>query len=247
MLHTPVAATFEIKSAELSMVAFVPKTAVLEDLGRDLTRQFSETPDFFDNDPVLIDVSVLNDGAEPPAVDFAGLVQLLKPFRLRAVAFRGAREDQRPAAQLAGLVDGSDVRLREGPAAAPAPVPETPAPAPAELGALVIDKPLRSGQQVYARGRDLVMLAMVNPGAEVIADGSIHVYAALRGKAIAGARGLVSARIFAQAMEPELVSIAGVYRTRENPLPAEVLGKPACVLLQSGQQGDRLLIQPLKT
>jgi septum site-determining protein MinC len=111
---------------------------------------------------------------------------------------------------------------------------------------MVIDKPLRSGQQVYAKGRDLVVMAVVNPGAEVIADGSIHIYGSLRGKAIAGARGNAKAMIFAQSMEPELISIAGVYRTSENPLPAEVSGLPAQVCLQSGPDGDKLLISPLK-
>jgi septum site-determining protein MinC len=109
-----------------------------------------------------------------------------------------------------------------------------------------IDKPLRSGQQVYAKGRDLIVMGMVNAGAEVIADGHIHVYGTLRGKAIAGARGNVDAQIFAQVMEPELISIAGVYRTSENPLSPEVLGKAAQVCLQSGPEGDKLLITPLK-
>jgi septum site-determining protein MinC len=111
---------------------------------------------------------------------------------------------------------------------------------------LVIDKPLRSGQQAYARGRDLVMLAMVNPGAEVIADGHIHVYAPLRGRAIAGARGNADARIFALSMEPELVSIAGLYRTGEAPLAAAVWGKPTQVRLATDSEGNRLLFEPLK-
>jgi septum site-determining protein MinC len=113
------------------------------------------------------------------------------------------------------------------------------------LPALVVDKPLRSGQQVYARGRDLVVMAMVNPGAEVIADGHIHVYAPLRGKAIAGARGFADARIFAQSMEAQLISIAGVYRTSETPLPDNVLAQPAQVRLQSGPDGDKLILEPL--
>ena len=128
----------------------------------------------------------------------------------------------------------------QAPATPPAPV----APPPA-VGALVIDKPLRSGQQVYARGRDLVVMAMVNPGAEVIADGHIHIYAPLRGKAIAGARGNTEARIFAMSMDPELISIAGIYRTSDNPLPAQVLGKPAQVRLMPGPEGDKLVIDPL--
>jgi septum site-determining protein MinC len=118
--------------------------------------------------------------------------------------------------------------------------------APAATAALVIDKPLRSGQQVYARGRDLVMLAMVNAGAEVIADGHIHVYAPLRGRAIAGARGNADARIFALSMEPELISIAGLYRTGETPLLAAVWGKPTQVRLVSDGEGNRLVFDPLK-
>jgi septum site-determining protein MinC len=111
---------------------------------------------------------------------------------------------------------------------------------------MVIDKPIRSGQKIYARGADLVVLAMVNQGAEVVADGNIHVYAPLRGKAMAGARGNVSARIFSLCLEPELISIAGVYRTSENPLPADIAGKPAQVRLSSEDGQDKLLIEPLK-
>jgi len=89
------------------------------------------------------------------------------------------------------------------------------------------------------------VMAMVNPGAEVIADGHIHVYAPLRGKAIAGARGNAEARIFAMSMDPELISIAGIYRTSDNPLPAEVLGKPGQVRLVPGPEGDKLVIESL--
>ena len=112
--------------------------------------------------------------------------------------------------------------------------------------AMVVDKPLRSGQHVYARGRDLIVLAMVNPGAEVMADGHIHVYAPLRGKAIAGARGNAEARILTLCLEPELVSIAGVYRTSETPFPPEVAGKPAQVRLSSDGQ-EKLIFEALKS
>ena len=87
-------------------------------------------------------------------------------------------------------------------------------------------------------------MAMVNPGAEVIADGSIHVYAPLRGKAIAGARGNTEARILTLCLEPELISIAGVYRTSDAALPPEVLGKPTQVRLEGGVEG-RLVMEPL--
>jgi septum site-determining protein MinC len=118
---------------------------------------------------------------------------------------------------------------------------EVPVPTP-PVATLVIEKPLRAGQQVYARGGDVVVLGVVNFGAEVIADGSIHVYAPLRGRAIAGARGNAAARIYAACMEPQLVAIAGTYRTAEVALPDNVRGKPAQVRLD----GERLVIEPLE-
>ena len=134
-------------------------------------------------------------------------------------SFRGAQPHHLQSAQEAGLFEAQDVRV-QAPARTETVVQEVirevevVREVPAAGGsALVVDKPLRSGQHVYAKGRDLIVLAMVNPGAEVIADGHIHIYAPLRGKAIAGARGQADARIFAMAMEPELISIAGIYRT----------------------------------
>ena len=116
-------------------------------------------------------------------------------------------------------------------------------PGAAAVPTMVIDKPLRSGQRIYARGGDLVVLAAVSFGAEVIADGNIHVYGPLRGRAIAGARGNTGARIFSTCLEPQLVSIAGIYRTAEAPLPADVQGQPAQVRLV----GEKILVEPLPT
>ncbi len=125
-------------------------------------------------------------------------------------------------------------------------VSETAAPA-APLPTLFVDRPLRSGQQVYARGAHLVMMAAVNAGAEVIADGDIHIYAPLHGRALAGASGATHARIFCTRFDAELVSIAGFYRTFEDGMPASLAGKPAQVRLQSadGEQADKLLAEPL--
>lgn len=111
----------------------------------------------------------------------------------------------------------------------------------AHPGAMIIDQPVRAGQRIYARGCDLIVTAAVNHGAEIIADGSIHVYAPLKGRALAGAAGNAEARIFAQAMEPELVSIAGVYRTFDDGFPADLAQKPA----QCKLTGDRLDIVAL--
>ena len=106
---------------------------------------------------------------------------------------------------------------------------------------LVIDKPLRSGQQVYAHG-DVVILDVVSYGAEVIAEGNIHIYAPLRGRALAGVKGNTGARIFSTCMEPELISIAGIYRTAEQALPADVLGKTAQVRLAE----EKLILEALR-
>jgi septum site-determining protein MinC len=247
-------ATFEIKSASLPLVALLLKSADLAQLGAEFAQRFGEMPDFFDHDPLVVDLTPLQAGEQADSpVDFVALNTLLRQHRLQPLAVRGGNEAQTAAALLAGLIQANDATVQRS-SAAPAPAAAVPAetsPAPAAPatvpapGALVIDKPLRSGQQVYARGRDLVVMAMVNPGAEVIADGHIHVYAPLRGKAIAGARGNGDARIFALGMDPELISIAGIYRTSDTPLPASVLGKAAQVRLVAGPDGDKLVIEPL--
>lgn len=123
----------------------------------------------------------------------------------------------------------------------------TAAPISVAVPTLVIDRPLRSGQQVYARNADLVVLAMVNPGAEVMADGNIHVYAPLRGRALAGANGNQNARILTTCFQAELVSIGGVYLPLEPGMPQEVSGKPAQVRLGDNAAGKQtLLIEALK-
>jgi septum site-determining protein MinC len=252
-------ATFEIKSATLPLVALLLKSTDLRALAAELAARFGDIPDFFDNDALVIDLSPVRSQDEPP-IEFDALLALLRTHRVLPVAVRGGSAAQMAAALAAGLAAAPEVQgLRqaqpeqgEAGLAQPErgegrPEPQSVRPEPAEgpRHALVVDKPLRSGQQIYARGRDLVMLSMVNAGAEVIADGHIHVYAPLRGKAIAGARGNTEARIIALCLEPELISIAGVYRTSEVPLPAGVLSKPTQVRLVGGVAG-KLVMDPLK-
>jgi len=244
---TPI--TFEIKSANFPLVALLLKSTDLAAVSRELTLRFGDIPDFFDQDPLVIDLSPLQ-AADQGEIDFPALLDLLGSYRLVPIAVKGGNTAQMAAAQQAGLLPAPDAHLlTPRPAAAPTatePVAQQPQVHAAPLGALVIDKPLRSGQQVYARGRDLVVLAMVNAGAEVIADGHIHVYAPLRGRAIAGARGNTEARIFALALEAELLSIAGIYRTSENPLPPEVAGRPTQVRLVDGPDGEKLVMTAMQ-
>lgn len=242
--------TFELKSAQLPLVSLLLKSTDVAHLSAEWDAHYGDNPGFFDKDPLVIDLSHLTDPGVP---DFKSLLALLKSHQVCPIAVKGGSPAQLAAAVKAGLVVAQDVVLQhmpapaEPPPAPPAPAPEAAPVAPtAALPALVLDKPLRSGQQVYARGRDLVVLAMVNPGAEVIADGHIHVYAPLRGKAIAGARGNGDARIFAMSLEAELISIAGIYRTSDVPLPPDVAGKPAMVSLQPGPDGEKLVMEPIK-
>ena len=245
--------SFEIKSAQLPLVSLLLKTCDGALFQKEWQSQYGDNPDFFDQDPLVIDLSPLAEtpDAIPP---FADLLACLRQSRICPMAVRGGSEAQMAAARAVGLVAATDVVLAKAPSevsapplsAAPMAEPESPTAVAAPVSALVVDRPLRSGQQVYARGRDLVVLAMVNPGAEVIADGHIHVYAPLRGKAIAGARGDVSARIFALSLEAELLSIAGIYRTSDVPLPDAVAGQAAMVHLHSGPDGEKLVMQPLK-
>lgn len=240
-------ATYEIKSANLPLVALLLKSGDVAALSQDLERQFGEMPNFFDQDPVVVDLTSLP--SLDAGIDFPALLGLLRRYRMAPVAFKGGSEAQMEAAQAAGLAAAPEA-AHVKPAA---PVVETVVQEVvhevirevqvAAPGALVIDKPLRSGQQVYARGRDLVVLSMVNAGAEVIADGHVHVYAPLRGKAIAGARGNTDARIFSLCLEAELISIAGTYRTSETPLPKELRGQPAQIRLV----GEKLVMDLMKT
>lgn len=108
---------------------------------------------------------------------------------------------------------------------------------------IVVSQPVRTGQQIYAEQADLIILGSVSPGAEVIADGNIHIYATLRGRALAGASGDENARIFVQSMQAELVSIAGIYRVFEQKLPPHLHQKAVQIELQE----DRLAIGPIQT
>lgn len=236
-------ASFDFKSASLPLISVVLKTSNLATLSQDLQARYGETPDFFDNDPAVIVLSAIEQDAT--ALSFSVLLTLLKHYRLRPIGIHGGSPAHREAAAAVGLMDLPDISSAAVavPASEPAPSPVAPvaAASPAAAATMVIDKPLRSGQQIYARNADLIVLSVVNFGAEIIADGNIHVYAPLRGRAIAGARGNVSARVFSTCMEAQLVSIAGIYRTSEVALPPDILGKAAQVRLV----GESLVLESL--
>ncbi|MCW5141551.1 septum site-determining protein MinC [Burkholderia cenocepacia] len=251
---------FELRSGSVDTLLFTVKTTDLDALRTELVKRFEATPEFFADDVVAIDVRRLADGER---VALADIRQMLNEVRMRpvgvvALATQGwageaglplleARDRRAPAAKPADEAEPAAVPAVEAaaaPAAAAAPEQSSdPAPTLLQAGGqtLVIDRPLRSGQQIYAKG-DLVVLAPVSHGAEIIAEGNIHIYAPLRGRALAGVHGNHDARIFCTCLEPELISIAGIYRTTENPLPADVLGKSVQIRLEE----EKLMIEPLR-
>jgi len=243
---------FELRSGTVDTLFFIVKTTDLGALRTELVKRFEATPEFFADDVVAIDVRRL---AGHERVPLAEIRQMLNDVRMRPVGVV-AQPGQQAWASEAGL-PLLEARDRRAPAAKPdeeAAAPEAapavePAPAPAPpvvqvpagSQTLMIDKPLRSGQQFYAKG-DLVVLDLVSYGAEVIAEGNIYIYAPLRGRALAGVHGNHDARIFCTCLEPELISIAGIYRTTENPLPPDVQGKPVQIRLEE----EKLMIEPLR-
>lgn len=256
MPKTPTSLPIEIKISTVVAISTILHSADPVVIDAALRQMTGGVSDFFEDEFAVIDIAAI--AHEAAAIDWPALVALLKKYRLNAVAVRGAGPELADAIRTHGLSldDGtSGVRAPEHKdlpeAAAPAPEPTpapTPAPtaapaqpAPAPVSAMIIDTPVRAGQRIYARGSDLIITAVVNNGAEIIADGSIHVYAPLNGRALAGASGNPEARIFALAMQPELVSIAGVYRTFDDGFPNDLTRQPAQIRLV----GDRLDISSL--
>lgn len=237
-------ASLDLKSTRLNALLLPLRSRDLDAVLAQAKLQWGELGGAFEAEPLVLDLRTLPETGA--ALDWARLQQGLRAHGLQPVALLGAErltDEERQAARTAGLHASDEVAAAApAPAAAAAAPIAAAAPLPAASRTLVIERPLRSGQQVYARDADLIVLGLVSHGAEVIADGHIHVYGALRGRAIAGAKGNTEARVFAQSLEAELLAIAGTFRTSEKPLPLEVLAKPAQVRLD----GDRLVFEPLK-
>jgi len=250
MSKSPTSLPIEIKISTVVAISTILHSADPIAIDAALKQMTGGVADFFEDEFAVIDVAAIAE--EAGQVDWEALVRLLKKYRLNAVAVRGA------PARLHDIIRAHDLFLDDGsggardhaaaaahaaeqaPAPASAPVVPVPA-APALAQALIIDTPVRAGQRIYARGTDLIITAVVNNGAEIIADGSIHVYAPLHGRALAGASGNAGARIFALQLEPELVSIAGVYRTFDEGVPADMARTPVQIRLV----GDRIDISSL--
>lgn len=210
-----------------------------------LMTKIAQAPDFFRHAPVVLD---LQDLADAPPFNMAELIRRLRQHQLVPVAVANGTDEQNKSAINAGI---SILRGGGGEAAVPraAEISVLPTGEPREASAaavpaagqtLLVTQAVRSGQQIYARQSDIVVLASISAGAELLSDGHIHVYGTLRGRAHAGLKGNGAARIFCRSLEAELVSIAGFWRVRED-MPDDLIGKPVQVFLK----GEQVVIEPL--
>jgi septum site-determining protein MinC len=207
---------FEIKGRMVTLSMLRVLTSDLDALREQLDAKIAAAPDLFHNFPVLLDFEGLP-GDSQGAFDIARLDRLLRERSFVPVGIRGAGD------VLSGIAAGVGLGVVSAGASAEAVRRKavTDSAAPARGPNVLIKDPVRSGQQIYAKGGDLVVLSTVSPGAELLADGNIHIYGSLRGRALAGVAGNTDARIFCRDLDAELVSIAGHYRVSEQILEAE--------------------------
>ena len=212
---------FELKGSVITMIELRLLQADLRFFAQQLDRKVRQAADFFHQAPLALDLTEVRASTE--ALDFTGLCSAIQSNNLSLIGVRNGSDAQLADAKAAGLSILPDrFSKTTDPGGSPysqsntgsGAAGRTASPASASFSKTIY-QPVRSGQQVYAKNSDLVILNSVSPGAEVIADGHIHVYGMLRGRAIAGAHGDESARIFCHSLEAELISIAGYYRVIE--------------------------------
>ena len=243
--QTDYAQAGELKFGQVGIANLRVRTLDPAQLAAEMRERVQRAPNLFARAAVVLDFGGLSKA--PGVEDARALVDGLREAGVLPVALAyGTREIEALSQQL-GLpllakfraqYERADDVPAPAPASAPAPRAAAPA-APAAPAAdaapgLIQTTPVRSGQQVYAEQRDLTVLTTVGAGAEVLADGSIHIYGALRGRALAGARGNEGARIFCREFHAELVAVAGHYKVMED-IPAELRGKAVQVWLEHGQ------------
>jgi septum site-determining protein MinC len=236
---------FDLKGTMASFTVLRLRSTDLELVERQLRVKTAQLPSLFLDAPVLVDLAALGD--EASSLPLGELVRAMRACKLVPVAAANVPDDLRGAVSDAGLglwrapLGGRPQRATTPDEDAETPAPESPASAAAApparapfSGPVVVTKPVRGGQIVHARDNDLVVLAPVNPGAQVIADGHLHIYAPLRGRAVAGASGLPGARIFCQKLEAELVAVSGAYVSAEE-IPAGLRGRAVQIFLENDQ------------
>jgi len=242
---------FLLKRRAHNLMIFELHNPSIVQLALRLKDHMAQAPNLFKNTPTVLDLAPLEDGFK--VIDFPALVSLLDNHGLTIVGISGGSEAQRNTAARARLALFPPASQTPGAESQATPTQDATEASPSEAqsetqpdcasdiaNSIVIRQTVRAGQQVYARGGDLIVEASVNEGSEVIADGDIHIYGTLRGRALAGARGRKDARIWCHNLDAELVSINGIYRTHDSIEP-DLIGKAAVIEIQQ----EKLIIRPL--
>jgi len=249
---------FELKGNLFTLLVMKVLTPDLSGIRALLDDKLKQAPQFFQQAPIVIDLQAVAEA--DTSVNLAELLDLLRQQGVVPVGVRGGSDSQQKQALQLGLgvfTQPKPERAKRPPKSEPEPEAEhTNEPATTEHAEVIaaevagmpapahkiVTHPIRSGQQIVAPEGDLIILSTVSPGAEVLASGNIHIYGALRGRALAGVNGNVDARIFCQILDAELVSVAGHYQINEG-LKEAWRNKPAHIYLDA----DTLTIQPLET
>jgi septum site-determining protein MinC len=229
---------FQLKGGSFTTVVLKLIDPTNVDFFTQLKRRIRQAPALFKNAPVVIDLEDL--APEIARFDASSLGTWLRSQDLIPIGIQGGTEEQQQEAIAAGLPivppPRNTTTVMSEAKAQPTPIVEE----RGSRAAMVVKEPVRSGRRIYAAKGDLVVLAPVSPGAELLADGHIHIYNTLRGRALAGLNGDRNARIFCQSLEAELVSIAGLYRVSED-IEKKVLKKSVQIFLEA----DRLRMDVL--
>ncbi len=247
-MQTDVDIAVDLKGSVFTLPVLQIHSTSIEAIEVELTERLSAALTFFQHAPVVIDLEKL----AGEALDFSALLKLFARQDLVSVGVKNGTAQQNALAVSAGLAvlkGGSlqDILSRNASPVKSKPesvqekteiVAEKKVEAKAAPKTKVVTQPVRSGQQIYARGGDLIVLAAVNPGAEIVADGNIHVYAPMKGRALAGVMGDTNARIFCQSMQAELIAVAGNFRVFEDEVPNDICGKN----VQAYLDGEHLVV-----
>ncbi|MCH8543494.1 MAG: septum site-determining protein MinC [Alcanivorax sp.] len=231
----------EFKGRMLMMTVLHLKTLDADVLREQLDRSLAQSPDWLREVPIVLDLP----GDDVSVVELALILEMLRDRDMNLVAVAASAAVAEPEIRALGLgvvtlASARPVRTEAAPASREAPAEKEARAKEARAETLVVDQPVRSGQQLYSRG-DMIVLAPVGTGAELLAEGHIHVYGNLRGRAIAGVRGDTSARVFCQQLNAELISIAGHYQVAED-LPEEFRGQA----VQIGLDGEVMQFSSLR-
>ncbi len=239
--HKP---ALEFKSTTINVPTLILSSPNLTEIEALLKQKIAQAPEFFRHSPLILDLQALSDHQQE--LDCSETIRLLRNLDFLPIGIRGANMAQKEEAATLNIPVLSNLPQSSAAAEPPPkpPVEKTTAEKIDEptkpIENMLINHPVRSGQQVYSKA-DLIVTATVSAGAEIIAEGNIHVYGSLRGKALAGASGNSNCHIFCSDLQAELISIAGTYQVSD-----EISDTAKNTPVQISLKEQSLVINPLK-